>query len=92
MSINQIPGQLLQGNLERDGIDLSISNANVGIGTLFPAAKLEVVGNVVIGNVQIGNIGTITAKAITIPVPQLIFILLFYLNLVAPKLIKILWT
>jgi hypothetical protein len=61
MAVNYVKGQILSSNLERDGIDLSISNANVGIGTLFPAAKLEVVGNVIIGNVQIGNIGTISA-------------------------------
>jgi hypothetical protein len=61
MSINYIKGQILSGNLERDGIDLAISNANVGIGTITPGAKFEVVGNVLIGNVQIGNIGTVSA-------------------------------
>jgi hypothetical protein len=62
MAVNYVKGQILSSNLERDGVDISISNANVGIGTLFPAAKLEVVGNVIIGNVQIGNIGVISAS------------------------------
>jgi hypothetical protein len=43
MAVNYVKGQILSSNLERDGIDLSISNANIGIGTLLPAAKLEVV-------------------------------------------------
>jgi hypothetical protein len=61
MSINFVKGQILSSNLERDGIDLAISNANVGIGTTTPGARFEVVGNVLIGNVQIGNIGTVSA-------------------------------
>jgi hypothetical protein len=64
MAINFVKGQILSSNLERDGIDLAISNANVGIGTvgtITPGARFEVVGNVLIGNVQIGNIGTISA-------------------------------
>lgn len=61
MTINYVKGQILSSNLERDGIDLAISNANVGIGTTTPGARFEVVGNVLIGNVQIGNIGTVSA-------------------------------
>jgi hypothetical protein len=64
MAINFVKGQILSSNLERDGIDLAISNANVGIGTIgtiTPGARFEVVGNVLIGNVQIGNIGTVSA-------------------------------
>jgi hypothetical protein len=61
MAVNYVKGQILSSNLERDGIDLAISNANVGIGTVTPGARFEVVGNVLIGNVQIGNIGTVSA-------------------------------
>ena len=60
MAVNYIKGQILSSNLERDGIDLSISNANVGIGTLTPSSQFEVVGNVTVGNVLISNIGTIS--------------------------------
>lgn len=62
MAVNYVKGQILSSNLERDGIDLSISNANVGIGTLSPVATLDVVGNVLIGNVLISNIGTVSAN------------------------------
>ena len=58
MSINQIPGQLLQGNLERDGnslafvdtanstplLFLDIANSNVGINTSTPQTALDIVG------------------------------------------------
>jgi hypothetical protein len=60
MTINYVKGQILAGNLERDGIDLSISNANVGINTLSPTSTFEVAGNVKVGNVIISNIGNIT--------------------------------
>lgn len=66
MTINYVAGQMLQNNLERDGINLSISNANVGINTLTPGAALEVVGNVKVGNVVIRNIGNITAGNVNI--------------------------
>jgi hypothetical protein len=66
MSINYVKGQILSSNLERDGIDLSISNANVGINTISPASTLEVVGNVTIGNVVISNIGNIDAGNVNI--------------------------
>lgn len=59
MTINYVKGQILASNLERDGIDLSISNANVGINTVSPASALEVAGNVTVGNVVISNIGNI---------------------------------
>lgn len=62
MSINFVKGQILSSNLERDGVDLTISNANVGVGTTGAvSAKFEVVGNVLVGNVQISNIGTVSA-------------------------------
>jgi PKD repeat protein len=66
MAINYVKGQILADNLERDGIDLSISNANVGINTLNPAATLEVAGNVKVGNVIISNIGNISAGNVNI--------------------------
>jgi uncharacterized membrane protein len=66
MSINYVKGQILSNNLERDGIDLSISNANVGINTLSPSSTLEVVGNVTVGNVVISNIGNITVGNVNI--------------------------
>jgi hypothetical protein len=60
MAVNYIQGQILASTLERDGIDLSIANANVGIGTV-PSARLDVYGNVRVGNVLISNIGTVSA-------------------------------
>jgi hypothetical protein len=58
MSINQIPGQLLKGNLQRDGnslafvntanstptLFLDIANSNVGINTATPQTALDIVG------------------------------------------------
>jgi hypothetical protein len=60
MTINYVKGQILASNLERDGIDLSISNANVGINTVSPASTLEVVGNITVGNILIPNVGNIS--------------------------------
>jgi hypothetical protein len=59
MAINYIQGQILASNLEREGIDLSVSNAKVGIGTLSPASALEVVGNITVGNIVIPNVGNV---------------------------------
>jgi hypothetical protein len=66
MAINYVKGQILADNLERDGIDLSFSNANIGINTLSPTASLEVAGNVKVGNVIISNIGNISAGNVNI--------------------------
>jgi hypothetical protein len=63
MAVNYVKGQILSSNLERDGIDLAISNANVGIGTLTPTARLEVFGNIAAGTVLIANIGTVSAAS-----------------------------
>jgi PKD repeat protein len=61
MAINYVKGQILSSNLERDGVNLSISNANVGINKLNPVSALDVNGNVTVGNVVISNIGNISA-------------------------------
>lgn len=66
MTINYIKGQILSSNLERDGIDLSISNANVGINTLSPSSEFEVVGDITVGNVVISNVGNINAGNVNI--------------------------
>lgn len=66
MAVNYIKGQILSSNLERDGIDLSISNANVGINTLSPVSEFEVVGNITVGNIVIANIGNISAGNVNI--------------------------
>lgn len=55
MAISRIAGQMLQSNLERDGVDLSIdtnltyfdvSNNRVGINTVSPNVALDVNGNI----------------------------------------------
>ena len=61
MAVNYIQGQILANVLQRDGIDISITGANVGIGTLAPLAQLDVTGNVLVGNVLIANVGTVSA-------------------------------
>lgn len=66
MSINYVKGQILASNLERDGIDIAISNANVGIGTVSPVSTLEVVGNVSVGNILIPNIGNVSVGNVNI--------------------------
>jgi hypothetical protein len=66
MAVNYVKGQILSSNLERDGIDLSISNANVGINTVSPASTFEVAGVVTVGNVIISNIGNISVGNIWI--------------------------
>lgn len=66
MAVNYIQGQILANVLQRDGLDISIANANVGIGTASPAAKLEVTGNVKVGNIIISNVGNISAGNVNI--------------------------
>ena len=66
MAVNYVKGQILSSNLERDGIDLSISNANVGINTVSPSSTLEVAGIFTVGNVTISNIGNISAGNVNI--------------------------
>jgi hypothetical protein len=50
MAVNYVKGQILSGVLERDGIDLSIANANVGINKSSPSTTLDVNGNVLANN------------------------------------------
>jgi hypothetical protein len=66
MSINQIPGQLLQGNLERDGnslaflntanstptLFLDIANSYVGINTATPQSALDIVGTLSVDTID----------------------------------------
>jgi len=52
MAISYLSGQMLNANLDRDGIDLTISNANVTIGNVTFAN----VGNVDFDNVNINNL------------------------------------
>lgn len=66
MAVNYVKGQILSGTLERDGIDISIANANVGIGTVTPTSRLDVHGNITVGNVIISNIGNISAGNVNI--------------------------
>ncbi len=75
MSISRVAGQMLQTILERDGIDISFANANVGINNASPTERLDVTGNVkadwFLGNVDApGNVvssgivtGNITANS-----------------------------
>ena len=62
MAVNYVKGQILSGILERDGIDIAIANANVGINTTTPTVALDVYGNInannlsTTGNVTSGNI------------------------------------
>ena len=66
MAVNYVKGQILSSILERDGIDISIANANVGINTTTPTSTLDVNGNVKVGNVLISNIGNISAGNVNI--------------------------
>jgi hypothetical protein len=50
MAVNYVKGQILSGILERDGIDIAIANANVGINTTTPTVALDVNGNIQANN------------------------------------------
>ena len=61
MAVNYVKGQILSSTLERDGIDISIANANVGINTTTPTVALDVNGNIQANNFNItGTSGNIT--------------------------------
>jgi hypothetical protein len=66
MAVNFVKGQILSNVLERDGVDISIANANVGIRTDSPSSALEVAGVLTVGNVIISNIGNISAGNVNI--------------------------
>jgi hypothetical protein len=66
MAISRVAGQMLKDVLERDGINLSFANANVGINTATPSSAFEVAGDLTVGNVVISNIGNIDAGNVNI--------------------------
>jgi hypothetical protein len=66
MAISRVAGQMLKDVLERDGVNLSFANANVGINTATPSSAFEVAGDLTVGNVVISNIGNIDAGSVNI--------------------------
>jgi hypothetical protein len=66
MSISRVAGQMLQTILERDGVDISFANANVGINTSTPSSEFEVVGNITVGNILIPNVGNVSVGNVNI--------------------------
>jgi hypothetical protein len=66
MAISRVAGQMLKDVLERDGVNISFANANVGINTASPSSAFEVAGDLTVGNVVISNIGNIDAGNINI--------------------------
>jgi hypothetical protein len=66
MAISRVAGQMLQTVLERDGVDISFANANVGINTASPSSAFEVAGELTVGNVVISNVGNINAGGVNI--------------------------
>lgn len=66
MAISRVAGQMLKDVLERDGINISFANANVGINTSSPSSAFEVAGELTVGSVVISNIGNIDAGNVNI--------------------------
>jgi hypothetical protein len=66
MAISRVAGQMLKDVLERDGVNISFANANVGINTNSPTSAFEVAGELTVGNVVISNIGNIDAGGVNI--------------------------
>jgi hypothetical protein len=66
MAISRVAGQMLKDVLERDGVDLSFANANIGINTASPNSEFEVVGDITVGNIVISNVGNINAGNVNI--------------------------
>ena len=74
MAIGRISGPMLQSNLERQGLDLSIetdllyfdvTNNRIGVRTAMPSYSLDVLGNGQIGNIVLdsGNISPLITNA-----------------------------
>jgi hypothetical protein len=66
MAISRVAGQMLKDVLERDGVDLSFANTNIGINTVSPNSEFEVVGDITVGNIVISNVGNINAGNVNI--------------------------
>ena len=66
MAISRVAGQMLKDVLERDGVDLSFANTNIGINTASPNSEFEVVGDITVGNIVISNVGNINAGNVNI--------------------------
>jgi hypothetical protein len=66
MAISRVAGQMLKDVLERDGVDLSFANTNIGINTVSPISEFEVVGDITVGNIVISNVGNISAGNVNI--------------------------
>ena len=66
MAISRVAGQMLKDVLERDGVDLSFANTNIGINTASPNSEFEVVGDITVGNIVISNVGNISAGNVNI--------------------------
>lgn len=66
MAISRVAGQMLKDVLERDGVNISFANANVGINTSTPSSALEIAGALTVGNIVISNIGNIDAGGVNI--------------------------
>ena len=66
MAISRVAGQMLKDVLERDGVNISFANTNVGINTANPNSEFEVVGDITVGNIVISNVGNINAGNVNI--------------------------
>jgi hypothetical protein len=66
MAISRVAGQMLKDVLERDGVNISFANTNVGINTANPNSEFEVVGDITVGNIVISNVGNISAGNVNI--------------------------
>jgi hypothetical protein len=75
MAISRVAGQMLNSNLQRDGVNLAVetnllyldvNNGRIGVNTTGPSVALEVVGNIVAGNVDVGY-GNLTGGNVITP-------------------------